>query len=449
MGSIRASTTELQAAVERVKASELAREGEGAGEWVESKLWQRIFFILAACLVVFSLAWPFVDHALNNDHYIYLARSFANGSLAVDNLPPVYRDFIYWEGHKYLPFGPLPGLILVPFLPLIDAGLYLVWVCYIFTALNLWVFGKILTLAGLGDARLKWALLFFFGGTSYFGVNLVGISTYFAHIVTVTFVLLAMWEMLGARRLPLVGLYLGLAGMARLTSLFTLPFFLWLAWSRHQALDASPTPDPRPPTPSHASRFTAHVLRPLALLALGLAGPLALLGLYNYLRFGSPLESGYALAQLYEPVLAEARDAGLFSLAHVPKNLFMMLLQGPVPIGGADTPVFQFPYIEPSAWGMSIFLTSPALVYIFRSGLKTRLAQACWLGALAALLPIITYYGIGWVQFGYRYALDFMPFLALLAALGWRAPMSNLARSLVVASVVVTFWGSLFLTIWI
>ena len=42
-----------------------------------------------------------------------------------------------------------------------------------------------------------------------------------------------------------------------------------------------------------------------------------------------------------------------------------------------------------------------------------------------AMIPIITYYGIGWIQFGYRYALDFLPLALLLAAPGFPNPMST------------------------
>jgi hypothetical protein len=73
---------------------------------------------------------------------------------------------------------------------------------------------------------------------------------------------------------------------------------------------------------------------------------------------------------------------------------------------------------------MGLFFTSPALVYVFRAKLREPLVQACWARTLSVLVPIITFYGIGYVQFGYRYALDFMPFLMLLATRGL-SPANN------------------------
>jgi hypothetical protein len=403
--------------------------------------WERAFFIAVCALVVVLVCGPLVIRPrLANDHYVYLSHNLVQGKLSVDDLPSVYPDPIKWQGHKYLPLGPLPAVLLVPFLPLFDLGLRLVWVSHLFTLFNAWLFYRVLGLAGVTGERRQWALLLFFGGTVYFSLALVGASYFFAHIVTVTFLLLALWEALGRRRPWLVGLFLGLAGMARMTALFALPAFAWLLWR-----------DSRQADEDHAvvEDRGGRALASSAVLLIGAAGPVLLLFAYNYLRFGNPLESGYSMAILGNPVLTEARAQGLFSLVHVPKNLFMMLLQGPLPWPDEDAPVLTFPFVWPSPWGMGLVYTSPALIYAFRARFKEPLVQACWLGVLCVMLPIITYYGVGWIQFGYRYALDFLPFLLLLAARGFPSPLTNVARLLVLASVVVNIWGSIFLILWI
>jgi hypothetical protein len=53
------------------------------------------------------------------------------------------------------------------------------------------------------------------------------------------------------------------------------------------------------------------------------------------------------------------------------------------------------------------------------------------------------------VQFGYRYALDFMPFLVLLAALALPRPMTALPRALILLSVLVSLWGAYWITRWL
>ncbi len=409
--------------------------------------WRLVLFAATSTLLIFLLFMTlrplFVQVISSGDHYVYLARHFVHGDLAVDDLPSGYADYVVWNGHKYIPFGPLPGVLLIPFLPLLDAGLPLISIAQLFTLLNVWLFYKVLGRAGVVGERRNWALLLFFGGTVYFSTILVnnsGNSWGFAQITTTTFTLLAIGETLGKRRPLLIGLFIGLAGMARFTALFAAPFFLWMLWRDKRDTSGTVTVQPA------AGLVLSSVVWRYGLLFLGVVGPVSLIAIYNYLRFGSPVESGYALALLYNPVLDQARSYGLFSLVHIPKNLFMLLLQGPLPYPSENAPVLLFPYVKPSPWGMGILFTSPALIYAFRSRLKEPFVQACWLAIICVMLPTITYYGVGWVQFGYRYALDFIPFLLLLAARGFPNPLTSRVRILVLIGMLVNVWGNLLLS---
>jgi hypothetical protein len=66
---------------------------------------------------------------------------------------------------------------------------------------------------------------------------------------------------------------------------------------------------------------------------------------------------------------------------------------------------------------MSIFITSPGLLYAVRA--RWRESRVWWLAlaALFVLIPTLLYYGGGWLQYGYRYALDSIPFVWALCAL--------------------------------
>jgi hypothetical protein len=66
--------------------------------------------------------------------------------------------------------------------------------------------------------------------------------------------------------------------------------------------------------------------------------------------------------------------------------------------------------------GMSIFLTTPALLLIFRAKLRDDLVLPAWAGIIGILIPLWLYHTPGWVQFGYRYITDFMVFLFILLA---------------------------------
>jgi hypothetical protein len=47
---------------------------------------------------------------------------------------------------------------------------------------------------------------------------------------------------------------------------------------------------------------------------------------------------------------------------------------------------------------------------------RDRIVAACWAGIIPAAAFVFTFAATGWAQFGYRYALDYTPFLWLLAA---------------------------------
>jgi hypothetical protein len=57
---------------------------------------------------------------------------------------------------------------------------------------------------------------------------------------------------------------------------------------------------------------------------------------------------------------------------------------------------------------MSLFLTTPALVYIFGARRRSAQVLGAWLALILLLIPLVTYYNTGWWQFGYRFSLDFM-----------------------------------------
>jgi hypothetical protein len=107
------------------------------------------------------------------------------------------------------------------------------------------------------------------------------------------------------------------------------------------------------------------------------------------------------------------------------------------------------PLAIPEATGTSIILSSPAFLVgllAFRPLRNLKIDRAT-AGATIAVLAIATinlmHFSQGWVQFGYRFSNDFVPFALILVALG----ASRLGRwwpllaVLVGLSIVVNFWG--------
>src|SRR5437762_14076404 len=79
---------------------------------------------------------------------------------------------------------------------------------------------------------------------------------------------------------------------------------------------------------------------------------------YNFARFHSIFDFGYARIPrvLQEPWYQH----GLFSLHAIPGNMDHMLFEG------FDDTLPKLPYIQPYAFGCSIFLASPLLFLLFR-----------------------------------------------------------------------------------
>jgi uncharacterized membrane protein len=65
------------------------------------------------------------------------------------------------------------------------------------------------------------------------------------------------------------------------------------------------------------------------------------------------------------------------------------------------------------------------------------------LAVVAIAFVNLMHFSQGWVQFGYRFSNDFVPFALILVALGIerRGGARPLAIALVVASVAINLWG--------
>jgi hypothetical protein len=132
---------------------------------------------------------------------------------------------------------------------------------------------------------------------------------------------------------------------------------------------------------------------------------------------------------------------GQFSLHFLPENAFTLLVRPPL--------VSLDPLrIAPDPWGMGLLLTCPALLLglgRLRDGDHRALRLGLWLAVALVLVPSLLYFNTGSYQFGYRFALDWLPLGVLLAALGTGGRLRPWGMALVVLGVLMHFWGVLWM----
>ena len=150
----------------------------------------------------------------------------------------------------------------------------------------------------------------------------------------------------------------------------------------------------------------------------------------NAARFGSPFEFGHKfLAVQWQERMFRF---GLFNYHFLSRNLAAALMLLPRLMTHA-------PYVKISQHGMSMLITSPNLAYTVLPQAPQPLRRALWLTILATAVPSLLYHSSGYVQFGYRYSLDYLIFFMVLLAISSR-PMTKLFRGLVIFSFAVNLF---------
>ncbi len=93
-------------------------------------------------------------------------------------------------------------------------------------------------------------------------------------------------------------------------------------------------------------------------------------------------------------------------------------------------------------------ITTPILLTLLRPRDKTVLHLPLYITFIAVALPSLLYQNSGWVQFGYRFALDYLPLLFVLLALGGRKLGGGFLLATVFAIAVNTFGALTFDRAW-
>jgi hypothetical protein len=406
-----------------------------AGQLFRSPPFRRRYFAPVAALGLFLLT--FVVYYFSGeggatpfDYFVPLADGFLHAHLSIAHASPLLDELVPGRhGNLYVIYPPMPAILLLPQVAIsglkANQTLTSVFLGSVNTALVFLLMRRI-----TASRRLQlWIALLFGFGTIHWYLASLGPAWYLAHVVSFLFLTLAIYATLLNWSLFLIGLLLGASYWTRLPTILSLPFFMIMLskrWLRNE--------------PATSSIMRRVQFRSLGAFAGGVGVFVAANLLYNYLRFGTPRDIAYWIQARREPDLY---PAGLFDLSYIPKHLYVFFLKTPVL---TDHP----PYVVPSMAGLSILITTPAFLYCIRAG-ANRLAIACWSAIVPIVLLDFIHGGTGWVQFGYRFGMDFYPFLLVLTALGMRSGLGKAGeltrwqRLLIVISVLVNLWGVLWI----
>ncbi|NWJ46397.1 MAG: hypothetical protein HXX08_11010 [Chloroflexi bacterium] len=339
-------------------------------------------------------------------------------------------DLIHYKELWYVPFPPLPALLMLPFVALfgpqqINAAIFSLSL----GALNVTLVYLVLeTLVTRGWSKLgtrdNLVLVCLFGlGSVHWYLAIVGDVWFISQISTLTFVLLA--TLLSLKRVSpwLVGTCLAIAILARPNIALTLPLLLGIEaclLQEQQVIGKIET--------KQLFKWSFAVIIPMLLAV-------ACLLLYNFLRFENPTDFGYLQQNISKKLYDNLHTYGQFNLNFIPANfeaLFLLLPQLNLSI----------PSIVPDTHGMSIFLTMPALLYLSRLRRFTPLEIGALVSLGTLLIPLLTYYNTGWTQFGYRFTLDFIVPLLILLAIALGKKISRIGIVLVIWGILVNGWGT-------
>ncbi|MFC2164528.1 glycosyl transferase family 39 [Acidobacteriota bacterium] len=357
-------------------------------------------------LVLLSLLPGLMSSGGKNLH-VHQAKSFLEGRL---DIPRYLHDAAVFKGRYYVPFPPFPAVLLLPFVALFGIKFTnTVLIGIALAVLSFLVLRRILGRLNIAPQSTLWILAAFFGGTAYWFCLVRSTHVwFFSHILAVTCILLAINEVMGRGRGFLAGCFLGMAFLSRQLTIYSVIFLLALLWYR---------PEYRQNRDRNVNIIMFFIP---VLLCLGVYF------VYNWVRFENILDTGYYHIYAGADYLSAGKPDlflkervekyGLFHPAYVPFNFIHMFVQG---FRIEFNPPNFLGAIRMNPFGTSLTFASPFVFAALIAKWRKSHLWAAWLSIGLTVITLLFYHTNGWRQVNaYRYTLDFLPLLVLLAAMG-------------------------------
>jgi hypothetical protein len=345
-----------------------------------------------------------------------LAQAFMHGQ--TNFLHPIGglgQDPILFHGKIYWGEGPLPAIILLPFVAffsIFHIFFYQGYIQWLFILGIIYFVYRLARIIGYTSKDSFTLMLGFILGSVFIGVASVSSSWLFSQVITTFLLFWSLYEFYTRKRWLLIGAICGLILLTRATAAPIIVFFILEMWQEY-----------------HKGKLK---LADFLYLGTPFYIAIVLVCWYNFIRFHNPFNGGYAYQLLHQDS-AESRALGVFSLSHIPANLYSTLLRPPIAVLRSNTTwTLSHPYIQSNPYGMSIFITSPYLLSMFSQKWSRfdRRAKNLMVAIAISLVFVLSFYGIGADQYGVRYSLDYLPAVYLLFMIIYRKGHRTLTRGM-------------------
>jgi hypothetical protein len=339
------------------------------------------------------------------------------------------RDIIHRSRVYYVSFPPLPAFAMMgpmyvfkklklPYLRYKDT-VFTLFFAALAVMLMFWLLQK-MSFRGYSDRtmyeNLLLTLLFAFG-TVFFFVSVQGTVWFTALVMGTVCLIPAVGWTLDDRHPFLVGLFIGLAFLARPLLILTALLFFYINSHDEEGRFVNPLKGER--------------LNRMIKFCTPLTGIVLAMMAVNYMRFQNPMEFGH----LYLPaVYNKAMEFGLFHPAWFYRNFFSHFFMPPLLNCKA-------PYVRFTTHGLSMFLVTPVFLLLFFSFKRTKRFIGLLGMMLVIMLPTLFYQNTGWETFGNRFSVDYNVFLILMLAMG-KVRFGGLFKFFLLWSVAVNAFGA-------
>ena len=335
--------------------------------WVhEQRVWVIAATVFVLTVILYWLSAASLGRTQSPDEAYFndLADAFLQGRSYLIN-PPSQYDLTLYNGKRYVPFPPLPALLMLPWVAVsgverVNTVLFAVVMGAANVALT---FLLLRSLATRGWTRLRltdnlWLTALFGIGSVHWYVATLGTVWFVSQICTVTFILLAVWAAVATGSPILSGSALAAAMLARphVALCYPLPLAIAIQQSRERNGRLQVL---------YLGRWMVLSLAPMILVVAGLLE-------YNGLRFGNMSDFGYLKENVSDALINDLRKYGQFNLHYAPRNLWAMWLSHPV----WDKTINR---LVPIKEGMSLLLTTPALIYLLRARQRSIVVTGAWI----------------------------------------------------------------------